>query len=162
MPTIENRTYAVIVAVVVLLLIAAGFLWTRSNRAPARKETPAKTATTTPATTTASVAVDERQATVAAADGERVSTDTQPAGPTVRASFTLTRDSWVAVQDAKGGVLGAGRFAAGATSGVIELLRATVPGETYTVVIYADNGNRTFDLYTDELVEGVGTSFKAE
>lgn len=161
MPTIENRTYAVAAAVVVLVLIAAGLFWARANRAPA-SDIPAKTATTTSATTTASAIIDERQATVAAAAGESVSADTQSAGPTVRASFALTRDSWVAVQDGKGGVLGASRFAAGTTSGIIELLRPTVPGETYTVVIYADNGNRVFDLYTDELIEGIAASFKVQ
>jgi hypothetical protein len=160
MSTVENRTYAVIAAVVVLILIAAGLFWARANRAPG-SDTPAKTATTTPATTTTAVVIDDRQATVAA-DGETISADTQSAGPTVRVSFALTHDSWVAVQDANGAVLGAGRFAAGATSGIVELLRPTVPGETYTVVIYADNGNRVFDLYTDELVEGVAASFKAE
>lgn len=160
MPTVEKRNYAVIAAVIVLILIAAGIFWARANRAPARN-TPAKTATTTPATSTASIVIDERQATTAA-DGETVTADTQSAGPTVRASFTLTHDGWVAVQDANGAVLGAGRFAAGATSGIIELLRPTVPGKTYTVVIYADNGNRAFDLYTDKLVEGVGASFTAQ
>ena len=68
----------------------------------------------------------------------------------------LTADSWLAVHDdvdkAAGRILGAGWFKAGAASGTIPLVRATLPDTTYHVLIYTDNGNKQFEYRIDPVV----------
>lgn len=88
----------------------------------------------------------------------------QAAGESVMVSgIQVTSDSWVAVRDADGSrVLGAARVAAGTQSVTVPLLRATVAGKGYEVVIYADDGDRAFDMKKDTLVSGVRAAFDAQ
>lgn len=103
------------------------------------------------------------QAVTTTASGESVSVENQAAGSSVViTSMHLTRESWVAVRDAAGWVLGAARFAPGTTSGTVRLLRETEAGQNYAVIIYIDNGNRIFDIYEDAVVEGINENFMAE
>lgn len=163
MPTANRTNQYLIGAAIIIVLIAAGLLWSRGDRAPKTPAAETKTATTTEEVMvkTTTTTADDRQSVTQAA-GESVAADDQPAGMTVNASFTLSRDSWVGVRDASGILMGVGRFGPGATTGVIELLRATAPGETYTMVVFTDDGNRVYDLYADPIVEGVGDTFKAQ
>ena len=99
----------------------------------------------------------------AQASGEMIAVGAQAAGVSVQIeSMHLTRETWVAVRDGKGWTLGAGRFAAGTTAGTVELLRGTEKGQSYTVVLYADNGNRAFELTGDAMIEGVADTFVAQ
>jgi len=60
---------------------------------------------------------------------------------------------WIAVRDSNGRTLGAGRFEAGTHSNVeVPLLRTTLTGQSYQVLIYVDDGDRVFDLHSDILV----------
>jgi len=100
--------------------------------------------------------------------GESVKVEDQPAGTEIKvSSLSLSNMGWVGVRDADGRVLGAGRFEAGSFSDVtVPLLRATVAGESYQVLLYADDGNREFDLHKDILISGpnggvAGTNFRA-
>jgi hypothetical protein len=82
-------------------------------------------------------------------------------------SLRLTSPSWVAVKAANGSILGAALFPADATEGTVSLLRATQAGERYEVIIYADAGDKTFDLHKDTLIinnDGtpVSTAFTAQ
>lgn len=94
-----------------------------------------------------------------------VSMDDQPAGATVVLDAVVYpgAEGWIAVHESTGGTLGnalgAARFntAAGLTPTSVALLRATTPGQTYSVVFYAENGDRIFDLRTDAQVEVAGT-----
>ena len=56
---------------------------------------------------------------------------------------------------------------AGATTGVVPLLRATAAGERYEVLIYVDDSDRVFNFHKDMLVVAadgspVGSAFNAQ
>lgn len=109
------------------------------------------------------------QATATAvAGGETVTTSDQAAGSQVTISqATLTRPSWIAIKDTKGWVIGAGWFAASGENLSVPLLRATKAGEVYQAVVYADNGDKKFDLHADTLLtsaEGapLSSTFRAQ
>ena len=68
--------------------------------------------------------------------------------------MSASRAGWVVVHEVEGGhvvnALGARRIDAGVHEDVaIELLRATEPGREYAVILYADNGNREFEVRGD-------------
>jgi hypothetical protein len=105
---------------------------------------------------------------VGSASGESVTVEDQPAGTEVKVkSLKLSETGWAGVRDADGRVLGAGRFDAGNFENVVvPLLRGTVAGSSYQVLLYADDGDREFDLHKDTLIIGAGggvagTNFKA-
>jgi hypothetical protein len=91
----------------------------------------------------------------------------QPAGSIVAIhSVTLVKMGWVAVRDNEGRILGAARFDEGTHTGIVELLRNTVAGNSYQVLLYVDDGDRAFDLHKDILVSEsdgrvAGTTFVA-
>lgn len=89
-----------------------------------------------------------------AGDGEFVDVEDQDAGMSVRVkSAALAQAGWIAVRDAEGRTLGAGRFDAGEHANVeVPLLRATESGERYQALIYVDDGDREFSLQNDILV----------
>ncbi len=83
----------------------------------------------------------------------------QPAGNTVTVQNVILQKSdngnWIVVHEIKDGTvsnaLGATRKDFGTYSGVeVKLLRGTVSGGTYAVVLYDDDGDRKFDLQTDK------------
>lgn len=87
--------------------------------------------------------------------------ENQGAGTRVAlASFDMPVDAgWVVVHEVRadgtlGNALGAARFsqAEKLTPTAVELLRTTVSGKTYHAVVYADNGNKVFDLKQDMVV----------
>jgi hypothetical protein len=85
--------------------------------------------------------------------GESVEVADQAAGSIVALqSVTLVNTGWVAVRDNEGRILGAARFDEGTHTGVVELLRNTVAGNSYQVLLYVDDGDREFDLHKDILV----------
>lgn len=91
-----------------------------------------------------------------------VAVNEQAAGDSVAiARMQLDAVSWVAVRDERS-ILGAARFEAAATSGSVPLLRATVSGAEYRVVVYRDNGDRVFDHTVDALVADVSDTFRAQ
>jgi len=100
--------------------------------------------------------------------GEMLSVLNQSAGASVTIdSMTLSRKSWIAVKDTSGRILGAGLFAAGTPSGDVSLLRNTLPGQRYEVLIYVDDGDKQFDLHKDMLVTApdgspISTAFNAQ
>jgi len=85
---------------------------------------------------------------------ESIEVADQAAGMSVMVNeATLVQVGWIAVRDSNGRTLGAGRFEAGTHSNVeVPLLRATLTGQSYQVLIYVDDGDRVFDLHSDILV----------
>lgn len=79
----------------------------------------------------------------------------QVPGSTVNINLvSLPSDGWVVVHEVSGGVivnaLGAARRDAGSHEDVkVHLLRGTVSGGHYAVVLYTDNGDKEFSLVTD-------------
>lgn len=110
---------------------------------------------------TADVPSDEEVAaetdTVQSGAGE-ITVSPQPAGRAVVVSqVVLPQKGWIVVHESNNGALsnalGAARRDAGQHTGVVvELLRNTEPGKNYFVVLYADNGNNTFELKEDALI----------
>ncbi len=88
--------------------------------------------------------------------GARISVEDQPAGNVVVVkSFQLPPEGgWLVVHEigpdmTLRNALGAHRYDSSVTSGVVELLRPTQPGNQYAVVLYRDNGDRQFSLQED-------------
>ncbi len=91
----------------------------------------------------------------------------QPAGDSAAVSVMgVTEPVWAAVREMKdgkvGNILGAHKVFTGENNSVIELLRPTVAGATYTIVLYKDIGDPAFNYREDVLVEGVGGTFSAK
>ncbi|OGG58009.1 hypothetical protein A2853_00745 [Candidatus Kaiserbacteria bacterium RIFCSPHIGHO2_01_FULL_55_17] len=93
---------------------------------------------------------------IIAASNESIDVADQPAGMGVKVrSATLVQVGWIAVRDANGRTLGAGRFEPGTHADVeVSLLRATEAGQSYQALIYVDDGDKAFDLHKDILVTG--------
>ena len=156
----SNRTNWIIIGTVAVVLILGGWWLFMGKADDSQGAVATTTGTGTP--TTGTTVTPTVPVTTTTASGETVSVQNQAAGASVAISgMNLTRESWVAVRDAKS-ILGAGRFAAGATSGTVKLLRSTVKGETYQVVVYVDDGDKKFDFKVDALVSGVNASFMAQ
>lgn len=95
----------------------------------------------------------------------------QPAGGRVLVSMLdLSENGWVAVHEMTedgsfGNILGARRFPAGKSFGEdIALLRSTMEGQSYAVVLHADDGNGEFSYNTTErpLRDASGTFIAAD
>lgn len=69
------------------------------------------------------------------------------------AHVETTEPTWVVIYENSGGqpgnALGAGRFTADRTSGVVHLLRGTLPQTEYLAVLHRDDGDRIFSLERD-------------
>jgi hypothetical protein len=81
----------------------------------------------------------------------------QQAGFAVAVSKIMVKQpTWLVVYEnnngTPGNAIGAGLFFADSTSGTIELLRATLPGQSYLVGQSLDDGDKIFSLATDKPV----------
>lgn len=69
---------------------------------------------------------------------------------------TVTQPTWLVVYEDRGGTagnaIGAALFFPGNTSGTIQLLRATLPGQSYLVGQSLDDGDKSFSLSSDKPV----------
>lgn len=92
----------------------------------------------------------------------------QTAGASVEVAQVVTGEPvWVAVREEKdgklGNILGVQKVSAGtSTAVVVELLRPTITGARYTVVLHKDVGDSAFNYREDVLVEGVEGKFTAK
>lgn len=165
MDTIQNEQRAWIIGgiVIAIIIILLGWLIMRQHSYPTGMNsngtatTSGATTTTTGASTTTTVPKAPSQVTTSTAtsDGESVAVADQAAGNTVAlSSVHLTKRSWVAIEDSRKWTLGAKRLEASDTEGTVPLLRNTTAGETYTAVIYADNGDGVFDIHADTMLLG--------
>ncbi|OHB24134.1 MAG: hypothetical protein A2542_00030 [Parcubacteria group bacterium RIFOXYD2_FULL_52_8] len=116
----------------------------------------AQSAATSPLTTESQDAAED--STVATGEQtsktSAVSAVDQAAGRTVTALATLDRQGWVVVHEQTAGVpgrvLGAKPFGPATASVVVSLLRGTVAGATYYVMLHSDDGDiNDFNLAKD-------------
>lgn len=159
----QTQQWVVGGAIVIVLALGAWWFFTGAPRGESGTEgTQASTSTTT-GTTTGSM---EERPSVAVNTGEEVHADDQPAGDSVRVvEARLSRVSWLAVRDDMR-IYGAARVTPPEGGGTmtdiaVPLLRNTEAGKTYTVVVYADDGDNAFDFKKDALVNGLDDTFTA-
>ena len=166
-----NRIIAAIV--LVLLLIGAWYLGhtTVVSEMAGNDDTSGYSSSTAQTSTTGSTTNAKPSASVPTtqAIGDAVEVANQPAGMAVSvSSVTLGDTGWVAVRGSDGRILGAGRFDAGTSKNVVvDLLRGTISGQRYQVLLYVDDGDKQFDFHKDTLVTNsdgsvAGTTFSAE
>ena len=96
----------------------------------------------------------------------------QQAGFAVAISkMSVSEPTWLVVYEdhngTPGNAIGAGLFFAGNTSGTVELLRATLPGQSYLVGESLDDGDKIFSIDNDKPVRDskgnpIFTEFMAE
>ena len=161
MDTLSTNNWIVIGVGAAVLIFGAWWFMTNSSATTAGKESTEKD-------TDSKVSIDLSSVISTTSDTESVSVSDQPAGNIVAvSSVTFTQSGWIAVRDDRGWTLGAGRFEAGThTNAAVSLLRATIPGERYQVLLYIDDGEEEFDFKKEILVtrsDGsiAGTTFKA-
>ena len=160
-----NMNTNVIIGGVVVLVLLVGGWWLTTKPLGGTGST--ATSTNTGATSsTGSNATSTNRPTVNVNTGEEVRVDDQPAGDRVRVvEAKLSRVSWLAVRDSLR-IYGAAKVTppqgGGTVSDVeIPLLRNTEADKTYSVVVYADDGDGVFDFKKDSLVSGLDDTFKA-
>lgn len=158
MDTNNTRNWLIIGAVVIVLLGLGWWLMARGRSASPNTDA------TTGATSTVGTTLSVGAPVTTTASGESVSAKDQTAGLSVAVEgMNLAKVSWVAVRDVKGQrILGAHRFEAGVTAGEVSLLKPTVAGGEYQVLVYVDDGDKKFDMKKDALVEDVSATFKAQ
>lgn len=95
----------------------------------------------------------------------------QKAGASVAFSTVLNEAGWVVVHEDRAGqpgnILGAQWLPKGTHAGTVTLLRNTEVGKTYHVVLYADDGDREFEVHGEAklVVENgnpISTTFTAQ
>jgi hypothetical protein len=138
----ENQNVRLAISFVIGLLVGLGGYWLWANR--------------TPATSGPQVLDNEMATTTEDMQNTSVlSVSDQAAGSVVVIdSLTLKAPGWVAIHDDVNGmpgkILGARLFDKGTTKGEIELLRKTVPGTSYIVMVHGSDGDTTFSSKTDK------------
>ncbi len=170
-----------VVSFIVGLLIGGLLVWTFSGPAETRKDEPKETTkevtdTTTEATettnevTTTTNESTEPVATLSVGDGSVTIASEVAVGlvvPVESATYPVA-EGWIGVRDyvegQLGGLLGVVRFSAeqNLVPSEIVLQRALVAGNQYAVVIYSEDGDRTFNLAQDSQIDGIMATFKAK
>lgn len=163
----KTQRWAIAGAIIVVVALGAWWFFTKPSD-DTGTDTGAATTTQsqndTGSTSTASSA--DVRPSVDVNMGEEIHADDQPAGDSVRVSEArLSRVSWVAVRDDLR-IYGAARVNPPAGGGTVTditvpLLRNTETGKTYSVVVYADDGDNIFDFKKDALVSGLDDNFSA-
>lgn len=179
--TVSERTYQIVIGVLVLIILIGGWFLFAQNRPGGLAAMFEASVATSPSSGMASTSSEASEAypmpstsvqaapTTMTGAGESVQVFDQVAGMSVAVqSVTLDQAGWVAVRDAGGRILGAAWFPAGTQKGVsVSLLRATVAGQRYQVLLYADDGDKAFDMHKDTLITSAdgsvaGTTFTAK
>jgi hypothetical protein len=166
------RVIGIIIGIVVIFALAAWGIVALHNRSQNTAGTTATTASSTvdtsnTDTTSAASAQGTDTTNSGTASDTQTSSDSQPAtasgasftipspqdaGSTVAVNdLSVTKPTWIIVYDTANGkpdrVLGASLFFAGDSSGIVQLLRSTLPGQKYLVTAAVDNGDKTFSVH---------------
>jgi len=173
-PTTTSSASAKVISALIIGLIvgfAAGVFWQdrRSadrgdTSAQAKVETKSETGKEVPPVATGTTSGAETS--VPSENGLMV--EDQAAGGSVEIASLDTKEViWVAVREDKdgalGNILGAQKIFVGEGQKVtVELLRPTVSGNTYRVVLYRDIGTPAFNHKEDVMIEGVEGMFVAK
>lgn len=157
----NKKTMGIVIALVVVAGLAVwAFNAKRENTAPASEPVASSTLTTTTGqeTTTEPVSIQAVVAPVTVAGGGAPTVASpQDAGLQVAvSSISVSVPTWVIIYEnhngQPGNALGASLFTAGKTSGVVDLLRGTLPGQMYIAGEEQDDGDHIFSLQNDPAV----------
>lgn len=90
----------------------------------------------------------------ATAEGDSVSTSDQKAGSKVTVdTVTVTKPTWIAIRRSNDWTIGVQLVQPGTHQNVVvNLVRPTIAGDKYSVVLMADNGDGVFDLHKETLL----------
>ncbi len=147
-----KRIISLIVACIVIIgLIVWALVAARKSEAP----TSSTTATSTVSTT--ATKSDANQSVVSAGSDALTIPSPQDAGLQVAVSnVVVTNPTWVVVYENNNGepgnALGAGLFVDGRDSGVVYLLRGTLPGQSYFVGESRDDGDHIYSMDRDPAI----------
>lgn len=163
----RNTQIAVGIAVIVVVGLLAWWLFSKPAMDSGSMATTTGSTLTDIDTSVATASADEDNMDVTPTNStsktnESVTVTDQPAGDSVRIErVTLAKAGWVAVRDSLR-VYGAAWLPAGTHENAsVPLLRNTAAGTSYTVVLYVDNGDKSFDLHGDAIISGVSDTFSA-
>ncbi|MCX6820271.1 MAG: hypothetical protein NT019_03270 [Candidatus Adlerbacteria bacterium] len=152
-PTQNNTGRNIAIAVVLLAIVGIIWLVASRNSGDTTKTPVSTTATTTPGTTNTNTGtVPTTPASLN--DGSLSIMTPQDAGlQVVVAHAAVAVPTWVVVYESSNGqpgnILGAALFVPGRTSGTVELLRATLPGQMYFAGEARDDGDHMYSATND-------------
>ncbi|MEZ4104548.1 MAG: hypothetical protein R3B60_04685 [Candidatus Paceibacterota bacterium] len=121
------------------------------------------------ASVTKSVTTKKDEPKLSVGDGKVVVND-QPASASIKmesATYPVS-EGWIGVREYNNGqlgyILGVVRFSEeqGLVPSDIILQRSTTAGREYAVVVYEENGDRSFNLADDKQIDTIFATFKAE
>src|SRR3989344_774524 len=161
----SERTYQVIIGVLVLVILVAGWIMFAGKRNSS--STSDSVATSAASDSKASSADDEEAmdssisvsvspaVASVAVSGEAVKVVDQAAGGVVMAELVARKSrGWGAVQDEREWILGAARLEEGTHTNVaVELLRGTEKGGAYKAILFVDDGDGVFDMHKDAMIK---------
>jgi hypothetical protein len=142
----ENQNVRYAVAFVVGLIVGLGLYWAFDQD------------TTSQMTNDTN---NQASTTVASIQGDNglIVAEQQPGKMVTISDMALKQPTWVAIRDDINGtpgpkILGATLFDANATTGTVELLRATEAGKSYFAILHVDDGNtKAFDSKIDKVLK---------
>jgi len=149
-----SKIYTPAIAGIVIGLVvgfAAGWYWTEGKNENSGQDISANGER--------SVVMEENDLVANGSGKESISVENQGAGlEVIVGEVTLSEAGWVAVREIingeMGNILGATRIKKAGTSVdvSVKVLRPTVSGQDYAIVIYRDDGDEDFDFNFDSLV----------
>ncbi len=158
----ENQNVRLAIVFVIGLVIGIGGASLVMRRAAPMEPVTDDITTDLMGSTTLPVTTPTAQESMSALTSDALVVANQPAGSVVYVSHVEASEPlWVAIHEVVNGkpgkVLGAGLFSPGAESGNVELLRATVAGQSYVAMVHTDDGDyhnysSKVDLPTDVMV----------
>lgn len=161
----QSHTMRNISIAAVAILVIGGGIWALAGHKSSPTDTASTTATTTSKTTstgastgtTAVTGTSSVGAETAFPSGSLVIASPQDAGLEIAVSkITVQVPTWVVIYEnyngQPGNVLGAGLFVSGRSSGVVDLLRGTLPGQTYFAGEARDDGDHMFSMANDPAI----------
>lgn len=170
--SVQHQSHAMrnLVIAAVAILVIAGVAWAITGRkgSPTETNTASSPNSATPATTAnpsgAAVSAGTSSATQTQASfpsGALVLPSPQNAGLEVAvANIEVKVPTWVVIYEnyngQPGNVLGAALFTKDRTSGAIDLLRGTLPGQTYYAGEARDDGDHMFSMVGDPAIRDTG------
>lgn len=149
---VANHTFRNAAITIVLIAVVGGVAASIISNRNKNHDTgdASMTATSTHSTTTTSTTIPS------STNSGGLSVAPQPAGMEVSATADVSAPTWVVVYESRNGqisnILGAALFFPGQASGKVELLRGTMPNQTYFVGEARDDGDHKFSLVKDNPV----------